>query len=62
MINKILERAFSMYLKPLLKDSSLKSSKELSENSPYFKKVEQSSRWISKRNIEIERFYEAFFR
>ena len=27
-----------MYLNPLLKDSSLRSSKELSENSPYLKK------------------------
>ncbi len=60
MINKILERAFFMYLKPLLKDSSLKSSKELSENSPYFKKVERSSRWISKRNIEIKDFMKLF--
>ncbi len=60
MINKILERAFFMYLKPLLKDSSLKSSMELSENSAYFKKVEQSRRWISRRNIEIEDFTKLF--
>tara|TARA_B110000444_G_scaffold95242_1_gene90189 strand:- start:2084 stop:2821 length:738 start_codon:yes stop_codon:yes gene_type:complete len=49
-----------MYLNPLLKDFSLRSSKKISENSPYLKKVEQSHRWISKRNIQIESFMKLF--
>ena len=57
MIDKILERAFSMYLKPTLKEFSFKSSKKLSENSPYLKRVMQSGRWISKRNIKKNKMY-----
>ena len=60
LITKILKRSFSMYLNPLLKDFSLRSSKKISENSPYLKKVEQSHRWISKRNIQIESFMKLF--
>ena len=60
MIDKILERAFSMYLKPTLKEFSFKSSKKLSENSPYLKRVMQSGRWISKRNIKNENFMKLF--
>ena len=36
LITKILKRSFSMYLNPLLKDFSLRSSKKISENSDRF--------------------------
>ena len=60
-LRKILDRAFSMYLKPTLKEFSLKSSQILSKESSFIKPNCPSGRWLIKKSLDPNQFL-PFFR
>ena len=59
MIRKILNRAFSMYLKPILKEVSIKSS-SFSEESIFTKHVTESGKWFLEKNLDPNDFIQFF--
>ena len=59
MIRKIVNRAFSMYLKPILKEVSIKSS-SFSEESIFTKHVTESGKWFLEKNLDPNDFIEFF--
>ena len=60
-LRKILDRAFSMYLKPTLKEFSLKSSQILSKESSFIQPNCPSGRWLIKKSLDPNQFL-PFFR
>lgn len=50
-IKKSRSRAFSMFMKPLLKEISISSKKQLDPDSLYSKKTGKDYRWIGKKNL-----------
>ena len=60
-LRKILDRAFSMYLKPSLKEFSNKSTSTASQNSSFMKLQKKSGRCFVKKSLELDhliRFFE----
>ena len=55
LLKKILNRCFSMYMKPRLKEFSF-NSKKISKESPYIKTVDKTCRWIANKDYDLEKF------
>jgi heptose I phosphotransferase len=55
LIKKILNRCFSMYMKPRLKEFSF-NSREIPKESPYIKTVNKTCRWIANKDYDLEKF------
>ena len=59
-IKKILNRAFSMYLKPTLKEFSNKSSLLSSHDSPFTRQCNKSGTWFIQKNFDPNHFLQFF--
>jgi tRNA A-37 threonylcarbamoyl transferase component Bud32 len=55
LIKKILNRCFSMYMKPRLKEFSF-NSRDIPKESPYIKRVDKTCRWIANKDYDLEKF------
>jgi tRNA A-37 threonylcarbamoyl transferase component Bud32 len=55
LIKKILNRCFSMYMKPRLKEFSF-NSRDIPKESPYIKRVYKTCRWIANKDYDLEKF------
>lgn len=55
LIKKILNRCFSMYMKPRLKEFSF-NSREIPKESTYIKTVDKTCRWIANKDYDLEKF------
>ncbi len=59
-LRKILDRAFSMYLKPTLKEFSHKSSVLFLKEDSFMKPQKSSGRWLIKKGLDPENFIPFF--
>ena len=55
LIKKILNRCFSMYMKPRLKEFSF-NSRDIPKESSYIKRVDKTCRWIANKDYDLEKF------
>ena len=55
LIKKILNRCFSTYMKPRLKEFSF-NSRDIPKESSYMKRVDKTCRWIANKDYDLEKF------
>lgn len=55
LIKKILNRCFSMYMKPRLKEFSF-NSRDIPKESSYIKRVDKTCRWIANKDYDLDKF------
>jgi tRNA A-37 threonylcarbamoyl transferase component Bud32 len=55
LLKKILNRCFSMYMKPRLKEFSF-NSRDIPKESSYIKRVDKTCRWIANKDYDLEKF------